>query len=183
MNTLKIAFFSFAIIAIASFTYNDRTTTIVVLDGKALLVDIDRSGSIIETYMEVPEYFISKKDHNSKVTAAKATYTRLTKEQMDQIRFISITGINQALDSFMKSNLEDLSMHYHQTYANQIEITVAENQSNRKLLEFNISRIEDYLIQYGVESSDIQINYKQDLGDEPTTFIKVVSNLKNLYNG
>jgi len=45
-----------SILTLSSFTISDDiSTTIVVIDGKALLVDVDESGDVITTYMEVPE--------------------------------------------------------------------------------------------------------------------------------
>ncbi len=163
-----------------SFARDMAITTIVVLDGKAYLVDLNDHGEITTTYMEVTNYFKSNKDHDTKVIEAKAMYRKLSKEQMDQIRFISITENGQNLDEFMLSNLEDLANHYQQTYANQIEITAARNSSNKHLLEMNIERIKSLLVNHGVMETDIKVHYKIDRGEDPTTFIKVISNLKTL---
>lgn len=172
------------LISFSSFTTTDNfDTTIVVVDGKALLVDIDESGKILTTYMEVPEYFNDPKDHDSKVVDAKATYKRLSKAQMDQIRFISMAEKGWELDEFMVNNLADLAIHYQQTYANQIVITAAQQKSNKDLIASNVSVIKEILLSYGVSDKDIVVDYKTDLGDEPTRFVKVVSNLKQLsYN-
>ena len=156
------------------------STTIVVIDGKALLVDVNEEGKILTTYMEVAEYFNNPKDHKTKVIEATANYTRLSKAEMDQIRFISLTDDGWDLDEFMVSNLADLAAHYQQTYANQIEITVARNKSNTAEIESNVKRITELLESYGVAKHDINIKYKVDLGEEPTRFIKVVSNLRSL---
>lgn len=163
-----------------AFTLTDNTTTIVVIDGKALLVDLNEQGEIVNTYMEFPEYFKSNKDHSEKVKDARATYTRLTEEQMDQIRFIALADEGWELDEFMVTNLSDLAEHYHQTYANQIEITAARNRYNKNILTSNINRIKELLISFDVAPNDIAIDYKIDLGDEPTRFIKVASSLKTL---
>lgn len=159
-----------------------ETTTIVVIDGKALLVDLDNKGNIVTTYMEVPEYFESTKDHATKVTEAKRNYTKLSKAEMDQIRFIAIADKGWELDEFMISNLADLATHYQQTYANQIEITVAKNKTNEELIENNIDRIKELLLSYGVAEHDLVIKYKIDMGEDPTRFVKVVSNLRSLVN-
>ena len=155
-------------------------TTIVVVDGRALLVDVNEHGHIITTYMEVPEYFDSNKDHDTKVTEAKASYTRLTQQQMDQIRFIAVTENSEEVGDIMKMNLEDLANHYHQTYANQIQITAAKRKENNTVLEQNIQKIKNILLANDVSERDILVKYKIDLGEEPTQFIKVVSNLRSL---
>jgi len=172
---LAITFFSFY-----SFTSADPSTTIVVIDGKALLVDLDARGKIVTTYMEVEGYFESTKDHESKVLDAKADYTRLSKAQMDQIRFISLADEGFKLDEFMVTNIADLATHYQQTYANQIEITAARNSTSNELVEANINKIKTLLVRHGVASHDIVVNYKIDMGEEPTRFVKVVSNLRSL---
>lgn len=156
------------------------STTIVVVDGKALLVDLNEEGKIVTTYMEVPEYFDNSKDHATKVIEAKANYTLLSKAEMDQIRFIALAEEGWDLDEFMISNIADLATHYQQTYANQIEITVARNKENSQLVEKNVKRIKELLYSYGVAQHDINVQYKVDLGEEPTRFIKVVSNLRSL---
>ena len=177
-NILHVVLFLF----LFSFGYasSENTTTIVVIDGKALLVDLNEKGEIVNTYMEFPEYFESNKDHSVKVEEAKVTYTKLTEAQMDQIRFIALADEGWDLDEFMISNLSDLASHYHQTYANQIQITAARNDYNREILENNIERIKELLVSFEVAPQDIVLDYKVDLGDEPTRFIKVASNLKML---
>ena len=61
------------------------------------------------------------------------------------------------------------------------KITAAKNKSNDLLVRKNIKTIKKYLFSYGVLEDDIQVNFKIDMGEEPTRFIKVVSNLKALY--
>lgn len=175
---LSFVFLTFSILCLAN--VNPATTTIVVIDGKALLVDLNEKGEIITTYMEVPEYFTTKKDHATKVTEAKAHYVKLTKREMDQIRFISMVDEGWTLDEFMVNNLKDISTHYHQTYANEIVITAAKNKKNTRVLEDNIQRIKSLLVSYGVLNDDIHISYKIDRSEEPTRFIKVASHLKQL---
>ena len=169
-----------ALLFSSGYTFIDRETTIVVVDGKALLVDIDEKGEILETYMEVDDYFENSADHSSKVIEAKKIYHRLTKEQMDQIRFISMADEGWDLDEFMVANLVDLASHYQQTYANQIEITIPKNRSNTHLIDENLKMIKDILTIHGVNQNDIMVHFKIDLGDEPTRFVKVVSNFKRL---
>lgn len=183
MKNSKVAlilFFIAGVVIAPSFLTFERTTTIVVVDGKALLVDLDEKGEIVTTYMEVSDYFENTNDHDTKVLEAKATYRRLSKEQMDQIRFIALADEGWSLDEFMKSNLADLATHYHQTYANQIEITVATHPKIKTILTENLQNITALLESYGVAKTDIIISYKKDMGEEPTRFIKVVSNLKEL---
>lgn len=158
-------------------------TTIIVINGKALLVDVDESGKVITTYMEVSNYFNSAtEDHGAKVEKAKMEYISLTQQQLDQIRFIALSQDPEQLDEVMLTNLADLSMHYHDTYANEIVITAARNRRTAHLLETNIFKIKEILAQHGVSEQDIRIEYKVDMGDEPTRFIKVVSHLRNLIN-
>ena len=167
-------------ISTSAFANEIKETTIVVIDGKALLVDINESGSIVTTYMEVPEYFNNPKDHASKVIEAKKIYAELSEAQMDQIRFISLATEGNDLDKFMLSNIADLATHYHQTYANQIAITAGKNDKNADELEHNLDIITDLLVSYGVNENDIVVDFKKDMGHEPTQFIKVVSNFKTL---
>ena len=156
-------------------------TTIVVINGKALLVDLDDSGNVIKTYMEVENYFNSDSDHDTKVANAKSEYVMLTQRQLDQIRFIAITDdTEQGISDAMASNLTDLSMHYQETYANEILITAARNEKTSSELDTNIKMIKEYLVQYGVNEEDINVQFKIDMGDEPTQFIKVISHLQNL---
>ena len=106
INVAKTASAVFLLAILCSFNHNaDPSTTIVVVDGKALLVDLDEAGQIVTTYMEVPEYFNSAKDHDTKVIEAKESYTRLSKAQMDQIRFIALADKGWDLDEFMINNI------------------------------------------------------------------------------
>ncbi|MEL6122816.1 MAG: hypothetical protein AAFR14_03770 [Bacteroidota bacterium] len=171
--------FLFLIIGL-SLSAADIETTIVVVNGRALLADVDASGKILTTYMEVDNYFDDSSDHESKVTAAKVVYKRLTEEQLDQTRFIAFSDKEGELSDVMIANLSDLSIHYKQTYANEIVITAPRNHRTADLLELNLAKIKDVLLQFGVETYDIRVDYKKDMGDEPTRFVKVVSHLRNL---
>jgi len=170
------------IITFTSFTTtsDDISTTVIVIDGKALLVDVDDRGEVITTYMEVPEYLTSTKNHSDKVTEAKASYMRLSKLQMDQIRFISILDADEVYKVTMLDNLSDLAKHYSQTYANEIVITVAKSNSNQKVIDYNLAAMKDKLHTLGVPEADITVDYKIDLGEAPTPFIKVASRLRKL---
>jgi len=184
MNALKviglITLLNISLYSTDPIIENATTTTIVVIDGKALLVDLDAEGQVTTTYMEVQGYFDSSKEHKTKVQEAKAHYIKMSASQMDQIRFISLTEEGWELDEFMVSNIGALANHYKNTYANQIEIVVARNRTTETQIERNISMIKQMLVAKGVASQDIKVEYKVDLGEEPTRFIKVVSNLKSL---
>jgi hypothetical protein len=156
---------------------NDKTT-IVVLEGKALLVDVDDNGDVIRRYMEVPEYFESKKDHEEKVVAAKKKYEILKKHQIDQIRFIAFDNSFDKLDENAMKHLQDVALHYQQTYANQVIITAARRNSNAELLGKMISDVDFVLQSLGVAKEDIEVVYKNDKGNEPLQFVKVQSNLR-----
>jgi len=169
------------VILFASFTVSDTiTTTVIVIEGKALLVDVDEQGEVITTYMEVPDYLTSSKEHDVKVVEAKASYMRLSKIQMDQIRFISILDLQEEYQTTMTSNLSDLAKHYHQTYANEIVITVARNDANKDLIAYNVEAITKELGVHGVSADDVTVEYKIDLGEDPSPFIKVSSGIRKL---
>jgi len=114
------------------------------------------------------------------VSEARASYLRLSKLQMDQIRFISILDHDEVFQTIMVDNLSDLAMHYKKTYANQIVITIARNDSNSELIDYNVEMIRSQLEKFGVPRTDIMIDYKVDLGEDPTPFFKVSSNLRTL---
>ncbi len=175
ISLLAILFFSLSALIAA----DDVETTIVVIDGKALLVDVDETGKVVTTYMEVGSYFEDSNHHDVKVAAAKIVYKKMTELQMDQIRFIAFSQ-DEALDDVMVSNISDLSLHYQQTYANEIVITAPRNRRTASLLEVNINKIKKVLVQFGVSEEDIFVDYKIDMGDEPTRFVKVISHLRNL---
>lgn len=184
MNNLKNAFgigLLACILITSSFTTSEEfLTTIIVVDGKALLVDVDEHGEVVKTYMEVPDYLTSNKEHNEKVKEARANYIRLSRLQMDQIRFITVLKVKEEYKSVMRSNLADLASHYHQTYANEIIITVAQSNSNEDVMIYNLSLIKEELSKHEVSAADIKVEYKQDLGDAPSPFIKVASRLSKL---
>lgn len=159
-------------------TYSDDKTTIIVIEGKALLVDVNENGEVIRRYMEVPEYFESKKDHEEKVIAAKKKYEILKKHQIDQIRFIAFDNSFEQLDENAMKHLQDVAIHYQQTYANQVVITAAKREANAKLLGKMITDVEFILQSFGVAQEDIEVVYKNDKGDEPMQFVKVQSNLR-----
>ncbi len=154
--------------------------TIVVVEGKALLVSVDDQGGIIDTFMEVEGYFAQGKDHETKVAEAKRNYEFLTQQEINQIRFIPLLGANEQIDSFIEANLTDLASHYKHTYANQITITIAKNKRTAHLLDQTVKTISSELVKLGVANKDIKVDEKIDMGDEPTQFVKVVSNVKSL---
>lgn len=181
LNQLIGLGFLVSILTLTSFTLTDDiSTTIVVIDGKALLVDVDEEGKVVRTYMEVPEYLTSNRRHEDMVSEARANYKRLSKLKKDQIRFISILDLDEDHQTIMLKNLEDLATHYKQTYANQVVVTIAENKSNKDLIDYNIEMISNKLEKFGVPKSDIIIDYKVDLGKDPTPFFKVSSSLREL---
>ncbi len=152
--------------------------TIVVEDGKAFLVDVDKEGRVTRRYMEVPEYFESGKKHAEKVEAAKRKYEMLKKHQVDQIRFIAFDeGFNQ-LDETAVAHLHDVANHYKQTYANQVTITAAKRNNNEELLQKMIDDVTFILQTLEVAKDDIEVVYKNDKGDETLQFVKVQSNLR-----
>lgn len=153
-------------------------TTIVVIEGKALLVDIDDNGKVLRKYMEVPEYFASDRNHEEKVEAAKKKYEILKKHQIDQIRFIAFDESFSQLDENAMTHLQDVANHYRQTYANQVLITAAKRTNNGDLLDRMISDVTFVLRSFGVEEADIEVIYKNDKSDEPLQFVKVQSNLR-----
>lgn len=157
---------------------SDDKTTILVIEGKAHLVDVNENGEVIRRYMEVPEYFESKKGHNEKVKAAKKKYEILKKHQIDQIRFIAFDSSFEKLDENAMKHLQDVAIHYQQTYANQVVITAAKRGSNSDLLETMIEDVEFILQSFGVAPEDVEVVYKNDKGDEPMQFVKVQSNLR-----
>jgi len=170
-----------SLIFLTSFTTSEIIkTTVVVIEGKALLVDVDERGDILHTYMEVPEYLNSTKKHEDKVHEAKVSYMRLSKLQMDQIRFIALLDQDEEYHVTMKQNLADLASHYHETYANEIVITVAQSDSIEDAMDYNVEQIRAALENYGVAQADISVDYKIDLGEDPAPFIKVSSRLRRL---
>lgn len=153
-------------------------TTILVVDGKALLVDVDRDGKVVREYMEVPEYFSSNKKHEEKVEAAKKKYEILKKHQIDQIRFIAFDQSFTTLDEAAMRHIIDVANHYAQTYANQVTITAAKRSGNNDLLDKLINDVKFVLKGYGVNENDINVVYKKDKGDMDLQFVKVMSNLR-----
>lgn len=160
-----------------SIATEDRMT-IVVIEGKAILVEVNERGEVVKKYMEVPEYFNSKKDHNEKVEAAVKKYEILKKHQIDQIRFISFDQSFDQLDDNALTHLKDISNHYKQTYANQIIITAATRANNKETLNRLIRDVKLSLATLGVAESDIIVDFKHDKSDETIQFVKVQSNLK-----
>lgn len=154
--------------------------TIVVLEGKALLVTVDEQGIIVETYMEVSDYFATDSDHETKVEEAKRNYEFLSQQEINQIRFIPLLGMNEKIDQSIRVNIQDLAQHYLDTYANQITITVAKNNKTAHLLDQTVRTITNELSKLGVSTKDIKVDEKIDMGDEPTQFVKVVSTVKSL---
>ncbi len=154
--------------------------TIVVVEGKALLVSINESGEVVDTYMEIKDYFQEDKNLDEKLEEAKRNYVILSSQEISQIRFIPLLGMNEKIDVFVENNLKDLAYHYKSTYANQIVITVAKNKKTEHLVEQTVKQINNTLNTLGVSERDIRVDEKIDMGDEPTQFVKVASNLKSL---
>lgn len=153
-------------------------TTILILDGKAVLVDIDDEGHVLRKYMEVPEYFETDTKHEEKVEAAKKKYEILKKHQVDQIRFIAFDQSFSKLNETAMKHILDVASHYTQTYANEVVITAARRQNNNELLDKLIDDISFVLKAQGVAEEDITINYKEDKGELELQFVKVKSSLR-----
>ena len=158
---------------------SNPVVTIVIVEGKALLVDVDDNGFVNNVYMEFPEYFNSAKDHESKVEEAKKSYRFLTARERDQIRYIALSDSDE-MDVIMSKNINDLAIHYAQTYANEVVITAPRNPRTAKFIDHNLEMIKGALKSQGVSEKDIRIDFKVDRGEEPTRFIKVVSHLREL---
>lgn len=169
-----------AIFLFTSLSALEPITTIVVIEGRAFLVDLDEQGQVVRTYMEVKDYFDSDKSQEEKLDEAVANYVMLSKQELDQIRFIALTDRESGLDNNAKSNLFDIYAHYLDTYANNIVITGAKNPLTDKQLEVTIQLIKEYLASLGANQRDVEVTYKIDLGDEPTEFVKVVSKLREI---
>ena len=152
--------------------------TIVILDGEAILAEVDEEGAVIKKYIAYPDYFVSNKSHEEKVEEARAHYAFLKKHQIDQIRFIAFGTEILDLDEVAVANLKDISRHYMESYANEVKITAATREDNAKAINEALNMIKFTLQTFGVPDQDIVIVYKQDVGEEPTQFIKVQSNMR-----
>lgn len=177
-NLLLCMMTTLALTATAIASVDADITTILILDGKAVLVDVDEEGHVTRRYMEVPEYFESNKDHSEKVEAAKKKYEILKKHQIDQIRFIAFDQTFSELNKTAMKHIVDVANHYNQTYANQVIITAARRGDNDKLLNKLVDDISFVLKGYGVAAEDIEVQYKEDKGDLDLQFVKIKSNLR-----
>jgi len=177
---LGIGLIALLFISSSSIYTDEIKTTIVVISGKAMLVDIDDRGEVVKTYMEVPEYLTTPGTHDRKVKAAKASYLRLSKRQMDQIRFITILDKDEDYKLVMRQNLSDLAKHYNDTYANEVLVTVARGALADELIAYNVHQISTALMSHGVLEEDITVEFKVDLGEDPAPFIKVLTRFKKL---
>ena len=181
MNAIKLSVVVLISLFLSSWRpITDAKPTIVIVDGKAILADVDNEGKVITTYMEVPEYFESAKPHDIKVEEAKQQYERLSSSELDQIRFIVMLEEGQVYDEFMVANIDDLVGHYRNTYANQIEITAARRGEKDDFVTKNVNHLKTMLMLRGIYEDDIKVKYRIDMGTEPIRFLKVASNLKAL---
>jgi len=157
-----------------------ETVTIIVLEGKAYLAHVDKSGRVIHKYMEIEGTVDTKNDFDGQVKKAKEDYLELKEREKDQIRFIAYDFLSDKVEPMAMTHLSDLTDHYNNSYANQIIITFGKRPGNEEYLKEKENLVVSALINLEVPEEDIEVRYKWDRGPEPTAFIKVNTSLRDL---
>ena len=180
--TLSLIFslFFFNIISVEVASTNVDKITIVVIEGKAFLADVDQNGKVVHKYMEIEGYEDEGDDLDKKIEEAKRKYLLIKEREKDQIRFIQYDYLDGAITGLGEDHLADLTQHYNNTYANQIVITLAKRSGNEAFLKEKEELLLQALHNLKVPREDIEIQYKWDMGPEPTQFIKVKTGLREL---
>tara|TARA_Y100000385_G_scaffold291755_2_gene372018 strand:- start:3711 stop:4259 length:549 start_codon:yes stop_codon:yes gene_type:complete len=158
----------------------EETVTIKVVEGKTYLVNVDESGNVLHTYMEITESTDTKDDIDSRVEKAKKEYEALREREKDQIRFIAYDFLSDEVGPLASNHLSDLADHYSNTYANQIVITLGKRPGNEEFLKEKENLLVVALINLSIPAEDIEVRYKWDRGPDPTEFIKVNTTLRKL---
>lgn len=154
--------------------------TIVVLDGKAFLANVNDQGEVVFKYMELQGSIDLSQNLEGEVVRAREQYEKIRELEKDQIRFINYELVGSTIAEAANAHLRDLVNHYNNTYANQIVITLGKRQGNEEFLNEKENLLTEALLQMQVPKEDIIIVYKWDRGPEPTEFIKVQTSLREL---
>lgn len=174
----SIVFFNFS--SPDETSISNEEITIVVVEGKAFLADVDAAGRIVHKYMEIEGYIDTGKVFDKQVEKAKEDYLRISEREKDQIRFIQYDYLNGAVTGLAIGHLSDLTKHYNNSYANQIIITLSKRSGNELFLKEKEELLVEALLKLKVPDEDIEVRYKWDRGDEPTQFVKVNTDLRQL---
>ena len=157
-----------------------ETITIVVLQGKAFLAQVDDNGNVMYKYMLIEGEVDTNNDLELQVEKAKESYRALQDREKDQIRFLAYDFVTDKVEDSAVSHLRILADHYNNSYANQIVITFGKRPGNEAYLKEKENLIVTALIHLGIPNEDIEVKYKWDRGPEPTEFIKVNTGLREL---
>lgn len=158
----------------------DTDITIVFIEGKAFLADVDEEGKVLHKFMEVKDFVASPDQLDSQVKKATEDYERLLELQKDQIRFIALGQLEGEMGEVAMNHLTDLTQHYNNSYANQVVITLGKRPGNEEFLKEKAAQLKQALVNLNVAKEDVEIIYKWDRGPEPTQFIKVRTGLREL---
>ena len=178
--TLLISFFFLNSNSLNTLLSADEKITIVVIDGKAFLADVDEDGRMVRKYMEINSYFDSDANFDGLVESAKEEYLKIRALEKDQIRFIQYDFLDGAVTGLAVKHLSDLTNHYNNSYANQIVVTLSKRQGNEVQITKMENLILDALHAFKVPNEDIKVRYKWDKGVSATEFIKVNTELRAL---
>ena len=176
---LKAIVFSFLFL-ITSYTTFESDITIIFIEGKAYLADVDTEGKVVHKYMEVKDFVDSPEQLSAQIDKATEEYKRLLELEKDQIRFIAIGQLTDEIGEIAMTHLTDLTQHYNNSYANQVVITMGKRPGNEAFLNEKGKQLKQTLVNLNVAQEDIEIIYKWDRGPEPTQFIKVRTGLREL---
>ena len=154
--------------------------TIIVIEGKAFLAEVDDKGVVMHKYMEIKDYDRSEKNLGKQIERAKQSYLEIKEREKDQIRFLQYDYVDGKVKGLASGHLDDLVLHYNNTYANQIVITFGKRPGNEEILKEKENLLITALEDRDVPKENIKVLYKWDRGPEPTQFIKIKTGLRDL---
>ena len=154
--------------------------TIVMIEGKAFLAEVDDKGVVLHKYMEVKDFDERGDDLKNQIERAKQNYLEIKEREKDQIRFLQYDYVDGEVRGLANAHLDDLVTHYNNTYANQIVITFGKRPGNEDLLKEKERLLIAALEERHVPKENIKVLYKWDRGPEPTQFIKIKTGLRDL---
>jgi len=152
----------------------DVKKTIILINGIAVLVDIDANGKVINNYLLVPDYFSSNDAHDLLVEKAEVEYEEEL-AILDRSKLIIFGEESAMLNEAAVDNIRTLANLYNYGSIQNVNITAGhvENADDEDTVNDRINAITQMLEDFGVKEGDISADVKIYRSELPNQFVKI----------
>jgi len=152
----------------------DVKKTIILINGMAVLVDIDANGKVINNYLLVPDYFSSNDAHDLLVEKAEVVYEEEL-AILDRSKLIIFGEESAMLNEAAVDNIRTLANLYNYGSIQNVNITAGhvENADDEDTVNDRINAITQMLEDFGVKEGDISADVKIYRSELPNQFVKI----------